>query len=420
MKKFASLLLAGLLAFSSAAMFSGCGDGEFPVKVANITIDKEPQNIVVLDPNAADIIEEIGYTGKMVGRSDEVDQQSLSVAPSVGSSAQPDVEAIKSYDTNLVFADNTLDDTIKSELEESGIDVIKIDVADTANQLETIYTSVGKILGGNTSGASKAASAYSTLLSDMEAVKEQAASLNTSGALSTVCYLFMDDGNLKMMTSGSYGDMLLGYTGCVNVAVNIEENSVDVNTLKIANPNYVFYSDEATLNAIKADTVLSTLNAIKSNNALMVPLSSMQRQGSTALSTLNTMVGFIYPSLAQATQSVSQSATTAEIAQPGVNEQATQATQATEPASVADEYNIDLEGLSLDYEDDSDDVKAMQQRLYDLGYVDDEDNITGYYGDVSKEAVENFQKNNNIEETGTADNATLVAMFKSDAKKAED
>ena len=70
-------------------------------------------------------------------------------------------------------------------------------------------------------------------------------------------------------------------------------------------------------------------------------------------------------------------------------------------------------------QDDDDDVKAMQQRLFDLGYVSDKENITGYYGEISKAAVTAFQKKNGIKETGTADNATLVKLFSSDAKKAD-
>ena len=61
----------------------------------------------------------------------------------------------------------------------------------------------------------------------------------------------------------------------------------------------------------------------------------------------------------------------------------------------------------------------MQQRLFDLGYVSDKENITGYYGEISKKAVTEFQKKNGIKETGTADNATLVKLFSSDAKKAD-
>ena len=75
--------------------------------------------------------------------------------------------------------------------------------------------------------------------------------------------------------------------------------------------------------------------------------------------------------------------------------------------------------LSLKQEDENDTVKAMQLRLYNIGYIADKDNVTGYYGEVTAEAVKKFQKNNGLKETGTADNATLVLLFDSSAKKAK-
>ena len=75
--------------------------------------------------------------------------------------------------------------------------------------------------------------------------------------------------------------------------------------------------------------------------------------------------------------------------------------------------------MSLKEEDDNDDVKAMQQRLFDLGYVSDKENITGYFGEISKKAVSAFQKASGMKETGEADNATLVKLFASDAKKSD-
>ncbi len=419
--KLISLSFVCLLVFLTAFAFAGCGDDEFPVEVANITINSEPKNIVVLDPNAADIISNIGYDSKMVGRSDEVDQSGFAIAPSVGSASQPDADKIKELETDIVFADNSLDSSIKEQLEENKITVIKISVADTETQLKTVYETVGLVLGGNKSGIEKANSAYDSLFNKMEKVKDSANALNQSAALSTVCYLYYDNGNLRMMTNGTYGDMLLGYTGCVNVAVNIDENDVNVNTLKIANPNYIFYADEQTLEAIKSDSVLSGLTALKDNKTLLVSLDELKRQGLTALETINKMVGFIYPELEQATTTQTDDAKNSahEVAGVQVGQSTTTATTATSSTSEASKYEIDLKDLSLEYEDDNDNVKAMQQRLFDLGYIDDEENITGYYGDVSKQAVSDFQKNNNIKETGTADNETLVAMFNSDAVKAK-
>ena len=89
MKKIVSFLLAGVVALTFAAALSGCAGTEYPVEIANMQIDKEPENIVVLDANTADIIAYMGYDGKIVGRSDQVDQQDLGAAPSVGASSNP-------------------------------------------------------------------------------------------------------------------------------------------------------------------------------------------------------------------------------------------------------------------------------------------------------------------------------------------
>ena len=61
----------------------------------------------------------------------------------------------------------------------------------------------------------------------------------------------------------------------------------------------------------------------------------------------------------------------------------------------------------------------MQQRLFDLGYIDDKENVTGYYGDVTKEAITAFQKKSKLDENGEeADSKTLEALFMSNAPKA--
>lgn len=424
-KKIISLSLVIALAFSVMVTFAGCGDENYPVEVANLVIESEPENIVVLDAPTADIIDYMNYSVKMVGRSDEVDQEWMSVVPSVGSASDPDVEKIKQSEANMVFATDTLSDSAKESLEEADITVVTMSHANTLRQLETNYMTLGKILGGRVDGGNKGLSSYDKLFEDMEQVKDSVTD-TTGNMLYTVCCLFYEDNSLKLMTSGTYGDALLGYTGAVNTAVNIEENTVDVNTLKIANPNFIFYADDATLEAIKADSVLSKLTAVTSNKMLMITYDEMNRQGTTALNTLNKMVEFMYPSLKTNTGATTQNdATTAADANATTATQATTAQGATEATtvaadtSVADTYKIELDGLSLKYEDENDNVKIMQKRLFDLGYVDDEENITGYYGDVSKEAVKNFQTKNGIKATGTADNATLVKLFDSSAVKAE-
>jgi len=60
-------------------------------------------------------------------------------------------------------------------------------------------------------------------------------------------------------------------------------------------------------------------------------------------------------------------------------------------------------------------VKALQQRLCTLGYLEAK-YVTGYYGAITVAAVKKFQKNNQISETGTVATLTLAALNSAAAK----
>ena len=126
--KIISVALVLMLALSSVLVFSGCGDGAYPVEVANIKISSEPKNIVLLDASTADIIECIGYEVKMVGRSDEVNQKSLSAAPSVGSAQSPDINKIIDIGADLVFVNDSLSDESRAKLDENKINVEDVEL----------------------------------------------------------------------------------------------------------------------------------------------------------------------------------------------------------------------------------------------------------------------------------------------------
>ncbi len=422
--KIISIALAVVTMLSAVALLSGCSDGEYPVEVANITIESQPKNIVVLDAPTADILIATGYDRYIVGRSDEVDQKSIEVAPSVGSYENPDADKIINSGADLVFAGLSINENTKKKLQDKGIQVITMSHGDTPKQVETNYVTIGKICGGTKTGAKQGEDTYNDLLDKMNNYKQEVSNRN-SGILDTVCYLYTENDQLKMMTSGTYGDMLLGYTGAVNAAVNISDNNVDVATLKVANPNFIFYADDATLQKIKSDATLASLGAVKNGKILEVSLEEMSRPGNTALEALEKMVYFMYPDLKpKSSTSSTTDATKAAQDATASNTDATTATQAATTSnaskSVADKYNLTITSdLSLKQEDENDTVKAMQLRLYNIGYIADKDNVTGYYGEVTTEAVKNFQKTNGLKETGTADNATLVLLFDSNAKKAK-
>lgn len=63
--------------------------------------------------------------------------------------------------------------------------------------------------------------------------------------------------------------------------------------------------------------------------------------------------------------------------------------------------------------DEDDTVASIQQQLACLGYLDYE--VTGYYGDLTAEAVTSFQLANSLEATGIVNEATYKAIFDENA-----
>jgi peptidoglycan hydrolase-like protein with peptidoglycan-binding domain len=61
----------------------------------------------------------------------------------------------------------------------------------------------------------------------------------------------------------------------------------------------------------------------------------------------------------------------------------------------------------LDLEAESDDVTRLQTALQRLGYMD---TVTGYYGEITADAVTNFQQDNGIYATGAYGAITRMAL----------
>jgi peptidoglycan hydrolase-like protein with peptidoglycan-binding domain len=60
-------------------------------------------------------------------------------------------------------------------------------------------------------------------------------------------------------------------------------------------------------------------------------------------------------------------------------------------------------------------VKALQQRLCNLGFLDSK-YVTGYYGAITVSAVKRFQKANSLPQTGTVAELTVKAINSTEAK----
>lgn len=291
-KKVLSILLAGIMLLSACAALTSCGkDPEFPVTIGDITINKEPKNIVILDKNLSDIISAIGYDIKMVGRSDEVNQKELKVVPSMGTAQDPSVDKIKKEKAEIVFANDSLNINDIAELKKAGIIVAQFEDANTLKQLKSLYIKIGTMLGGNVTGKEAALKAYKEIKDTLKAVKTAAKRDKT---VSTLTYLYTDNGVLKTIIDGSWAATLLNYTGSVNVFENAESDVVDIDKLLLANPDHIFVADKSVKKYLKNSDVLGKLKAVD-ENTFVIPQDELTLQGYTCLDVLEEMISKITP-----------------------------------------------------------------------------------------------------------------------------
>lgn len=100
--------------------------------------------------------------------------------------------------------------------------------------------------------------------------------------------------------------------------------------------------------------------------------------------------------------------TTTTTASTTTNTETTTQTTTTTTTAPTQTYKTLKKGSS------GDEVKQMQLRLCELGYLN-KDSCTGYYGDFTKKIVSMFQKKVGLKETGIADNETLTKLYADDA-----
>ena len=291
-KRILSAFMAVLMMFSLVSCLTSCsGEQEFPAVIGDVTINQEPENIVILDKNLTDIISCIRYDIKMVGRGEAVNQEGLEVVPTVGTQTEPNIKKIKKLDADLVISDKTLCEEAKLQLEEMGIQVVQFETAQTKLQLKNLYENIGRALGGNITGVKKAAKAYNDLNKTLENVKSAA---QADSVVKTACYLYVDNGVLKTFNGATWIGEMLSSTGAVNVFQNAETDIVDNEQLMLSNPDFIFCNDQSVVDYLNSSAVLYTLDGLEAGT-FVVPLENISMQGFSALDTLEFMLRSMYP-----------------------------------------------------------------------------------------------------------------------------
>ena len=418
--------ICALLLFCTLIFTVGCNssDSSYPITIGNITFNSKPEKVAVLSPNVADIVCQLGMEKDITLISSDVITDSLKDKKTCGTAIEPDTKKIIDSDIEVVLADDNMSDGAIKTLEDSDVKVVQFHYGNTGEDILTTYTSVGAILNGET-GKAKGNEAYTKLMNTLKNYKTEFSKKHSKDKL-----LFLEGtGPYVSVIKESWYGKLLAFTGTDVVTKDVNNSTYDVNMIGSLNPKYLVCNND-TYKSLENKDTLKKCDFNKSNGHIIIEKNKLKLQGKTAIENVEKILQTIDKSTFEkikTTPTTTVEKTTKGAKSTTASKATTTVTTTTVPTTTKPKEKYPLQSKykvkftdsaikTMTLQSQNDYNKAMQERLTDLGYLAS-GNSTGYFGDMTKTALENFQKKNKLSATGTVDSKTLQVMFSSSAKK---
>ena len=402
MKTWKRFLALGLVTIITAMMFVGCGSSDisegvakndYPITINGVTLNSQPTGVAVLSQNIADVILTGGFEATLKAKSEDCTQEDLSILPNL-----------------------TIDDA--QEMKSLGVTLVLVDEAPTAksrDDCKRLYREVGSAMVGGNTGYTKGEKACDNVFYTLDDITRLVPS---TGTQYTACYLYDLEGHAA--TGNSLFGSLISYAGFFNSFGNELNNEIDINTLQVANPYYIFCAT-GLKEQLEQSENFKNLDAVKNGRVYEMDPSLMQRQGNTMLDTVTTMLKHVYPELFVTKESkkdtsnsssqsdVSSAADTASSEVPAE----TPSTDTSSAQGTVSKPDAVANAGTLQYGSSGEAVTLMQERLKELGYMFTA--VNGTFDDGTMQAVKDFQLLNGFSTSGIATQEVLDAMYNSNA-----
>ena len=375
---------------------SGVAEQDFPVTVNEVTIQDEPKGVVVLSPNLAEVIMALGYEMQLCGKGAACTQEDLSVLPDM---TLDDPQSILGVGADLVLTEDAPSEAQKQGLNDAGIDVVTIAPATSREDFTRLYREVGSCMMGGVKGYERGEKIAEGIFSTIDDISRQIPQTDTPVS---VCYLYDVEGGV--VTGDTLEGKLIECAGLINAASDGAGNHMDVETLLMVQPQYIFCPTGLKDTLAQTDQY-KDLTAVQEGRVYEMDPSLMEWQGNGVISAVSFMAGTVYPSLAEGTTSLEPEG--------GESQTPTGGNSDMEVGDVTSDPE-QPEGDSLKLGDEGDAVKNLQLRLAELGYLFVQP--TGLYGEGTQQSIMDFQYVNNLRITGVADEETVNRLFAADAQ----
>ncbi len=226
----------------------------FPVIINDITIEKAPERVASLSPSLTEIIFEMGYGDKLVGKGSYCDYpEETALITDIGRPSKPDINAIISLSPEVLFTATAIPLKDQYKLEENGIKTVYIPYPENMVQFEKIYNAVGLIFEGKFDGEAAGEKGFSPV---SEALASSAHSIGS--------FIYITEG-LTVATGDTFEHSVLSAFG-ENIGEPGSDYGYDKEYLLEFQPELIFLNDNYTIDDLLADDTYSQLTAVVNGN----------------------------------------------------------------------------------------------------------------------------------------------------------
>ena len=231
----------------------------YPFTVNGVEISARPEKVVCLSPALTEIIYELGYGDKIIGRSSYCDYPSdVNKAADLGSTANPNIDAIIDLMPDLVITSTPIASKDTFTMEQAGIKTVLIPAPTTLEGFSSIYTSLGLIFEGMFTGTEKGEDTYSAI----------SKILGNTDAVNIGNFVYITE-NLTVAGGDTFESAVLSCFGN-NIAKNETGYGFDPAYLIDNQPDIILLSDKYTINELMENEYYSQLDAVTENRVIFI------------------------------------------------------------------------------------------------------------------------------------------------------
>ena len=230
----------------------------YPVDVGSLTILEAPVNVASLSPALTEIICDLGYGDSLTGKSSYCTAGNAA-AVNIGSSANPDIDAIKSLAPQLLVSQSPIAKKDVVAMETVGTRVLIMKSPTTYDELFDCYRDIAAMFTGGVNAESVAENALLPLKTAIDGIPKN-----------DYTYAYIVTPDLTVVSEETF----LSVFG-TNIAADTEDFSMTADELIAANPDVIFLAKP--LSASNLPPELSDLTAVRTGMVIPVDNTVLER-----------------------------------------------------------------------------------------------------------------------------------------------